>query len=261
MSTLPNDEERLHPSNGDPAWVEVWDNWFVLPDEGKGGYVTLTIRPTDGVCWYWAALIGFGRPLVTVLVDDLPLPRDGSMELRGSGIWTETSVMDPFVHLTTDLEAFGVAVDPPTDVWSGAWGDRVAVGLELDWDTRGEPGPPPMLGVDGYRLVGKTHGEVLLDDERWQIEGIGVRDHWWGTPDSTLSWRGWASRDGQIVRSDGGSQDLDVDLEAIVDRLPTGSVQPGLDVEAWAPARGGGRRFARALVSDERGSGWLEIVR
>jgi hypothetical protein len=255
----PIGSERLHETTGHPDWVEVWDNWFVVPGEGIGGYVTLTIRPADGVSWYWASLIGLGRPLVTVLADDVPLPSGGSMELRGPGIWTETTVLRPFEHLTTDLEAFGVAVDPPTDVWTGAYGDRIAVGLELDWDTEGTPGPSPTPGTDGYRLVGRMHGEVLLGDERWELEGIGVRDHWWGVPRSASNWRGWAARDGEFVHSDGGP--LDLDLDAIVRHLPTGTVHPGLTIAGWAPAGGGGRRHARALVIDERGAGWFEIVR
>ncbi|RZV42886.1 MAG: hypothetical protein EX269_14180, partial [Acidimicrobiales bacterium] len=247
---VPVGSEALHESNGDPDWIEVWDNWFVLPEERRGGYVSLIIRPHDGVCWYWAALVGFDRPLVTVLVDDLPLPRADSLELRASGIWTDTTVLRPFEHLTTDLEAFGVSLDHPADVWTGAFGDRVAVGLELDWDTDRVSGPSPVAGTTGYRLVGRMHGEVLLDDNRWQMEGIGVRDHWWGVPDSSSSWRGWASRDGELINSDGGP--LDLDLDAIVRELPTGEVHPGLSIAAWAPAGGAGRRHARALAIDDR---------
>lgn len=243
----------------DTEWIEVWDNWFVIPGEDRGGYVRLTLRPHDGVTWYWASLVGFDRPLVTVLVDDVPAPRGGSLEMRASGLWTDTTVMQPFEHLTTDLEAFGVAIDAPTDVWKGAWGDRVAVGLELDWDTSGDPGPTPAPGTSGYRLVGRLHGEVLLDESRWDIEGIGVRDHWWGVPSEQPNWRGWASQDQTFIHSDGGT--LDVDIERIVEELPTGSVGAGVDVVGWAPAMGAGRRHARALVSGSGGAGWFEIVR
>lgn len=258
-NSLPVGSETLHESNGDPRWVEVWDNWFVIPEDGVGGYVTLTIRPFDGVAWYWASMLGLGRPLVTVLADDLPLPSGGSMELRASGLWTETTVLRPFEHLTTDLEAFGVAIDAPADVWAGAFGDRVAVGLELDWDTEGTPGPSPVPGTTGYRLVGQMHGEVLIDEERWELEGVGVRDHFWGIPDGSSRWRAWAGIDGAVVHSDGGPLDLDID--AIVRSLPVGEVHPGLTVAGWAPAGGAGRRHARAMLVDERGGGWLEIVR
>lgn len=258
-TALPVGSEQLHEPSGDPRWVEIWDNWFVIPEERMGGYVRLTIRPADGASWYWASLLGFGRPLVSVLVDDAPLPRGDSMEIRAPGLWTETTVLEPFVHLTTDLEAFGVTIDAPVDVWTGAWGDRTAVGLELDWDTDGAPGPSPISGTTGYRLVGRAHGVVLLDEERWEIEGIGVRDHWWGVPDETASWRGWASRDGEFVHSDGGP--LDLDLDAIIAELPTGDVHEGLTIAGWAPAGGAGRRHARALVIDDRGGGWFEIVR
>jgi hypothetical protein len=264
-SSLPVGSENLHEWNGDPEWVEVWDNWFVIPEDRLGGYVRLTIRPFDGASWYWGSLVGLsGRPLITVLADDLPLPLDGSMELRGSGIWTETTVLRPFEHLTTDLEAFGVSIDSPTDVWSGAFGDRVAVGLEFDWDTEGTPGPSPVPGTTGYRLVGQMHGTVLLDESRWDLEGVGVRDHWWGVPDSGPTWRAWASRDGRFVHSDGGQLDDaegSMDIDAIIAELPVGEVHPGLTVAGWAPADGAGRRHARAMLVDDRGGGWLEIVR
>ncbi len=263
-ASLPVGSETLHETNGDPNWVEVWDQWFVIPEDGIGGYVRLTIRPHDGVSWYWGSIIGLaGRPLITVLADDLPLPQRGSMELRGPAIWTETTVLRPFEHLTTDLEAFGVAIDEPTEVWDGAFGDRVALGLEFDWDTEGTPGPSPVPGTTGYRLVGQMHGEVLLDETRWELEGVGVRDHWWGVPDSTPTWRAWASRDGEFVHSDGGRLDTSggLDINSMLRELPTGEVHPGLTVAGWAPAGGAGRRHARALLVDDRGGGWLEILR
>lgn len=263
-NTHPVGSERLHESNGHPDWVEVWDNWFVIPEDRIGGYVRLTIRPADSVAWYWGALIGLGgHRLVTVLADDLPLPAGNSMELRAPSIWTETTVLRPFEHLTTDLEAFGVSIDDPTEVWNGAYGNRIAVGFELDWDTEGAPGPSPVAGTTGYRLVGRMHGEVLLGDSRWELEGIGVRDHWWGVPDEVSTWRAWASRDGEMINSDGGRLDtsLGLDVNSLVEGLPNGEVYPGLEVAGWAPAGGAGRRHARALMVDERGGGWLEIVR
>lgn len=258
-ANLPAATEQPHATSGDPEWIEVWDNWFVVPGESVGGYVRLTHCPHDSVTWYWAGLLGFDRGLVTVLVDDLPGVSGGSLELRAPGIWTDTVVLQPFEHLTTDLEAFGVEVESPVDVWTGAWGNRTAVGLELDWDTAGEIGPSPMAGTDGYRLVGTMHGEVLIDERRFEIEGIGVRDHWWGVPDPEPTWRAWASEDGSLIHSD--SAGLDVDLSKLVDDLPVGDVGDGVRVEGWAPAIGNGRRHARALVSGVRGPGWLEIVR
>ena len=256
--------EGLHEWNGHRDWVEVFDNWFVVPGSATGGYVRLTIRPFDAVAWYWASLIGVGdHPLVTVLADDLPMPTGRSLELRAPGIWTETTVLRPFEHLTSDLEAFGVAIQDPTAVWDGAYGDRIAVGLELDWDTEGEPGPSPVLGTTGYRLVGGFHGEVLLGSSKWELSGVGVRDHWWGVPEDVSTWRAWASRDGEFINSDGGRLDTSIglDVNGIVESLPEGDIYPGLRVAGWAPAGGAGRRHARALLVDDRGGGWFEIVR
>ena len=253
---LPSSLEQRKESDGRSGWVETWDQWFVIEGEQRGGYVRLELLPAQQRARYWASLIGFGEPLITVLVDDLPFP-SGRLEIRGPGIWTETTVLDPFVHLTTDLEAFGVAIEPATDVWSGAFGQRTAVGLELDFDTGGPSGPSPRIGLDGYRLAGRMHGEILLNEQKWQIEGVGVRDDWWGVPSTESSWRGWVSCDGQIVNSDQGH--LSIDVEDILSTLPTGSVLGGIDVVGWAPALRDKTRYARALVTNERGAGWFEI--
>lgn len=249
-------EERRQASDGRSGWVEVWDQWFVVEGERRGGYVRLELRPHENRAIYWAALIGFDRPLVSVLVDDLPLP-SGRLEIRGPGIWTETTVLEPFTHLTTDLEAFGVSIEPPTDVWSGAYGMRTAVGLEIDFDTAGPPGPSPRPELDGYRLVGRMHGEVLLDEQKWKVEALGVRDHWWGVPQQDALWRGWVGRDGSSVNSDHGR--LVIDVDDILAGLPIGPVLDGIEVIGWAPALSDGTRHARALVCDDRGSGWFEI--
>ena len=66
-----------------------------------------------------------------------------------------------------------------------------------------------------------------------------------------------------MINSDGGRLDtsLGLDVNSLVEGLPNGEVYPGLEVAGWAPAGGAGRRHARALMVDERGGGWLEIVR
>ena len=113
------------------------------------------------------------------------------------------------------------------------------------------------------RLVGGFHGEVLLGNDKWELSGVGVRDHWWGVPDDVSAWRAWASRDGEFIHSDGGRIDTSggLDINGIVESLPEGDIYPGLRVAGWAPAGGAGRRHARALLVDDRGGGWFEIVR
>ena len=60
VEKLPVGSEELHVPGEAPDWVEVWDNWFVIPGEGRGGYVRLTLRPHDAVTWYWAS-VSFAR--------------------------------------------------------------------------------------------------------------------------------------------------------------------------------------------------------
>lgn len=248
--------EGLHRSSGQPDWVEVYDNWFVLPEHKQGGYVRFEIRPNEGVTSFQAALIGFDHAFVAIHAD-CPLPKGRSIELRGPGIWTELSVLDPLTHLTCDLEAFGVSIDPPTDVWAGGFGHRVPVGFELDWDTSGAVAPSPASTCEGYRLVGRAHGEVLVGDTRWDIEGTAVRDHYWGVLPTRSGWNGWTIRDGESIESNAGNPSFDI--ESVLEGLPKGLLSDGLEVVAWAPAIEAEDRMARALVVNGEDGGWFEL--
>ena len=55
-------------------WGESW--YFDFTDRAGtlGGYVRLGLYPNLGVAWYWACLVGEGRPLVTVIDHEVALP-------------------------------------------------------------------------------------------------------------------------------------------------------------------------------------------
>ena len=56
-------------------WGESWYFDFIDRDGTLGGYVRLGLYPNLGVAWYWACLVGEGRPLVTVIDHEVPLPK------------------------------------------------------------------------------------------------------------------------------------------------------------------------------------------
>ena len=68
-------DERAHPPGEERLWGESW--YFDFTDRAGtlGGYVRLGLYPNLGVAWYWACLVGEGRPLVTVIDHDVRLPR------------------------------------------------------------------------------------------------------------------------------------------------------------------------------------------
>ena len=142
----------------------------------------LGLYPNLGVAWYWACLVGEGRPLVTVIDHEVALPKAPSLEIRADGLWADHIVETPFDHMTLGCEAFAVAVDDPAEVYGDLRGDRVPFGFDLEWETDRE-GLYPWIGTTRYEVSCNVHGEVLVGDETIELDGIGQRDHSWGVRD------------------------------------------------------------------------------
>jgi hypothetical protein len=126
-------------------------------DDGFAGFVRLDVH--DGVAWYWTYLVGVpGHAGVIVVRDhDVPLPRVG-LEVRAEGLWAELWCETPGEHWTFGLEAFGIRLDDAEEALrpGGEIGERVAVGLDLEWEA------PDVV-----------HGDVLVGRERFPIDGRG----------------------------------------------------------------------------------------
>jgi hypothetical protein len=127
--------------------------------DGFAGFVRLELRPAENIAWYWTYLVGVpGVPGIVVVRDhEVPLTRQG-LEIRSEGLWAELWCETAGEHWTFGLEAFGVRLDDPDEARreGGEIGDRVAVGLDLEWET------PDIV-----------HGDVLVGRERWTIDARG----------------------------------------------------------------------------------------
>ena len=115
---------------------------------------------------------------------EVGLPRQG-LEIRADGLWAELTCETPFEHWTYGLEAFGVALDDAADSLHGEIGERLPVGLDIEWETEPELGS--LLEhrdglADGYEQFGRVHGEVLLERSRLELDAVGVRSHSSGAP-------------------------------------------------------------------------------
>ena len=185
-------DEAHHPTDDGTWWNESWYFDFTSHDGTIGGYVRIGLYPNRKECWYWACVVGEGRPLVIVVDHEVPPPRPGSLEVRNEGLWADHTVEVPFDHVTLGCEAFALGVDDPAEVYGPARGDRVPFGLDLEWETdRG--GVYPWIGTTRYEVSSLVHGEVLVGDETIAFDGIGQRDHSWGPRDWwALSWT-WCS--------------------------------------------------------------------
>lgn len=173
--------EFRHEPDGNALWNESWYFDFAADDGSLGGYVRLGLVPGLNVAWFWAYLVGEDRPLVAVRDHDVPLPRGKTLEVRTSGLWSALHCETPDEHWSIGLEAFGVALDDPAEAYGQERGERVALGLDLEWE--GDAPVFPYPGVSRYEQACRVHGEVLVGDERIAFEGSGERDHSWGRRD------------------------------------------------------------------------------
>jgi hypothetical protein len=187
LQPIPADE-HAHPAGDERWWGESWYLDFTTVDGTLGGYVRLGLYPDQQRAWYWACVVGADRPLVTVIDHDVAPPRPGSLEIRSEGLWGDLTVEAPFDHVTVGTEAFAVAIEDPAQVYGDLRGERVPLGFDLEWETVGD-GAYPYPGTTRYEVPCRVHGEVLVGDERIDLDGIGQRDHSWGVRDW---WRfGW----------------------------------------------------------------------
>jgi hypothetical protein len=194
-------DEGLHAAGDDPWWGEGWSFEFGGVEDSLAGLVWLVLLPGQGVCWYWAAVTGPGRDPVVVIDHDVPLPRGRGLEIRADALWADHIVEEPFDHVSVGCEAFALRLDAEdrqalaADPWGLLVGERTPFGLDLGWETT--PGSHPVTSLDGpakgieYTLDCQVVGEVLVGDERFELDAHGARSHSWGERDwrAASPWR------------------------------------------------------------------------
>lgn len=177
-------DERRHPATDQSWWGEAWSFEFATPGGELGGFVRLGLLPNQGVGWYWAWVVGPDRAPVVVLDPEVPLPRGASLELRTNGLWGDHIVEEPFEHVSVGAEAFALRLDDPAEALGPLLGELTPFGLDLGWESAGPPVPiTDRPGLEGYRIPCQVVGEVLVADERYELDAVGHRHHTWGTED------------------------------------------------------------------------------
>lgn len=216
-------DERHHEPTDDPLWNESYYlDFFDLAGE-LGGYVRIGKYPNLGVIWYWACVVGPGRPLVTVIDNTVPLPAvPGSLEIRHDGLWADHHVETPLEHFSLGLEAFGVGFDDPADVYRGAYGDRTPVAFDLEWETEGRVFRYPDI-LPRYEIPCRVHGEIRVGHDTIDFDGFGQRDHSWGQRDWwSTGWCWTAFRMDDGARFHGVTQRPNAGWAIGYDREPAG---------------------------------------
>lgn len=212
---------------------------FFAVDGSLGGFLALTFQ--SGATWYWAALVGDGRPYLLVRELEVATPRSPvSYEIRAEGLWADAACETPFDHWSYGLEAFGVSMDDPDEAVRSERGDRTGLGFDLEWEASDELDG----GRGAYAQPGTVHGEILVgvggSVERIAFEGLGWRRHEWGGV-SGAGWAGWTADEVPLRRAPVGPGEV-----ATVHRAPL--LLPGAVLD---------RRLCRL----DGGLGWGEWVR
>jgi hypothetical protein len=239
-------DERRHRPGPQLQWGESWYFDFSAADATLGGSVRLTLYPNQGVAWCWAALVGQGRRLVMVKEHDLEVPRGRDLEVRGQGLWSAVNCETPLDHWSVGLEAFALALDDPTEAWRSERGDLVGLGFDLEWEATA---PAATTGDGpGYGQPCRVTGEVLVGDERLDLDVCGYRSHSWGIHD-------WSAPEASGIFDDGTwfatrSRPVDSEVAAVAPLLLEGP-------------DGRQTRLTRALCRYRRadgrhGAGWAE---
>ncbi|MGH8989914.1 MAG: hypothetical protein ACRDYV_09990 [Acidimicrobiia bacterium] len=247
-------DERSHSPGFDALWAESWYLDFAEMG-GLGGFVALCVYPNLKIAWWWTHLLTTGG-LVAVRDHEVPPPRTG-LEVRAEGLWGELVCETPLEHWSVGLEAFGVRYDDPAEAWGAEWGERVPVGLDLEWEVLRPPVEAPVPGPPGpadggYLQPGTVHGEILIGAERLPFAGTGVRARRWGPADwwggAARSWAGLVDAGGELaVLEEGGDIEEAGDIE-VLGRAP---------VLVTGPA-GRCARLERVLGRSADALGWRE---
>lgn len=175
MSARPLDErdERPHADAAAEEWVfACWE-----PDGSVGllsGYRIHATGADDG--WYWAALVGAGRPLLHVAEWTVPARADPFL-VKAHALWAEHTCDDPMRQWTVANETYAAALDDPDDALGRAYGVSTAVAFDLEWYATAAPTVVP----DGYAQDGVVHGVVELAGGPLHLTEVPARRwHRWG---------------------------------------------------------------------------------
>jgi len=237
-------DERRHEPGDDQLWNESWYVDFSdAGGTGIGGYVRLGLYPNLGVAWWWTYIVT-PQHLLVVRDHEVPLPKGDPLDVRADSLWGSLVCETPMEHWTIGLESFGVRLDEPGDAYRDERGERVAVGLDLEWEALGPPFDYPHGGgrayAGHYQHAGRVHGEILLGRERIPFEGTGERDHSWGVRDWwAVGWHWSSFQVGDALAVNVATPDL-----------------PGIDYATGYVARDGGdpRPVTRCALKTELGS-------
>ena len=131
--------------------------WALRFADGHGITGSFSLSLADGIAAVFSARLTLpGTGVVVVHDDDVPPPRGEQLVVRAEGLWAELVCETPGEHWSFGLEAFGVRFDDEHEAATSDRGERVAVGLDLEWET-----------------PDRVFGEILVGRSRIEFDGTG----------------------------------------------------------------------------------------
>src|SRR5204863_6865690 len=134
--------------------------------DGVNGSLQLDLFEDHASFWCYLDLRGDG--FVVIPHDDVSLPRGPLLEVRADGLWAELVCEVPGEHWGFGLEAFGLRLDSRDEARTAEVGERVPVGVDLEWDAGSVPErkagsvPERKAGSVPERKEGRVIGELLV---------------------------------------------------------------------------------------------------
>ena len=125
---------------------------------------------------YDARIHRSGHDPVAVIEPEI---RGAGLELRAPGLWADHVCEEDEQRWTVGLEAFGIVFDPEAEVGPDTRGERVPVGLDLEWERSG----PLERESTASTFLCTVQGEVLLGPDTIAVDGAGRVSHAWEDPD------------------------------------------------------------------------------
>lgn len=126
--------------------------------DGTRGSVELEI-PAEGRARYEVHLSGpeLGDGVIVVRDHDVMAPKGRLLEIRADSLWAELVCETAGEHWTFGLEAFGLRFADEEEAATSDVGERLAVGLDLEWE-----------------IPDLVHGEILVGRARVPFDGTGT---------------------------------------------------------------------------------------
>lgn len=177
----PRDEGR-HAPEDERFWNESYYFDFHRDDGSLGGYVRIGLYPTLGVTWYWACVVGPGRPLVSLVEHGAPIPPSPSLDFEHGTLRATHVCEEPTERFRVGVAARAHVYDDPAEIYRGASGRTVPLEMDLVWQTDG-PGGYRFRDLTRYEIPCGVSGQIRVGDESFEFVGHGQRDHSWGSRD------------------------------------------------------------------------------